>query len=110
MEIFIGKYWNEYTDEWQIDEDAIFLKEADAVAWVEEGQAKAYQRLVADRNKRERENYERNLQRYREDKALRAAGIRTGGNPLAEPKEPITFTEPQWKPGTLYTYERYEAK
>lgn len=110
MRIFIGSFWNEYTDEWEVDADAIFLKEEDAKAWMEESQKQAVQRAVDRRNKDERDAYERRLTNYREDRALRDAGIRTGGNPLAEPKEPTIHTGPRWKVRSMYTYDSYEAK
>lgn len=108
MDIFIGSYWNNYTDEWQIDEDAIFLNEADAKAWAEESQQKLVQARIDERNRHERENYERNIKSVREHNALVVARLRKGLRQYPTP--PVNFTEPQWKVQTCFTYEKYEAK
>jgi hypothetical protein len=109
MEIFIGSEWNEYTDEFSIDEDAIFLNEEDAKAWVEESQKKLVQARIDERNNKARDRYERNLRDALEHNALVEAGLRDA--PLRKvPDEPEVFTEPQWKVRPCYTYDSYEAK
>ena len=112
MKVYIGQWLDTFSDhpEWHVDIDAAFLNEADAQAWVEKEESSRIQDLVDSRNKDEQARYQRNLVNYREDKALRQAGVRTTGNPLAEPTEPPVYTEPQWKSRPHHHYITVEAK